>query len=265
MRRLLMAGERPLALSRQLHVEDDVDWVQGDLAQPSLDLPAAENMFCTVDVKLLAAALPRLATPSLRRVVAFTSTSIITKAASEIASERDDMRHLAEAEQRLVAVCERIGVEWTILRPTLVYDEGRDANVTRLAGVIRRFGVVPVFGDGSGLRQPVHAEDLAMGALAAMAAPAAANKVYVLAGGEVLSYREMVGRIFDGLQMPRRTIPAPPWVWRAAFRAMKPLFPGANVAMGARMLQNMNFDTSAAQADFGWNPRPFRPRFDRHQ
>jgi hypothetical protein len=54
-------------------------------------------------------------------------------------------------------------------------------------------------------------------------------------------------------EMVRRIL----WVCRAAFLAMKPMVPHANVAMGTRMAQDMNFDTSAAQADFGWNPRGF--------
>jgi hypothetical protein len=87
----------------------------------------------------------------------------------------------------------------------------------------------------------VHAEDLAIGALAAMVAPAAANKTYLLAGCDTINYREMVGRIFDGMAQPRRLVSVPPWVWRAAFLAMKPLLPHANVAMGTRMAQDMNF------------------------
>jgi nucleoside-diphosphate-sugar epimerase len=73
---------------------------------------------------------------------------------------------LAEAEAEVERFCAEPGVAWTILRPTLIYDEGRDGNVSRLAGLIRRFGVLPLSGEGEGLRQPVHAEDLAVGACA---------------------------------------------------------------------------------------------------
>jgi hypothetical protein len=55
---------------------------------------------------------------------------------------------------------------------------------------------IPLVGGGTGLRQPVHAEDLAIGAIAAAASPAAANKVYCLPGAETLPYWEMIGRIF---------------------------------------------------------------------
>ena len=122
---------------------------------------------------------------------------------------------------------------------------------------------MPLVGGGTGLRQPVHAEDLAIGAIAAAASPLAKNKFYSLPGSETLSYREMIGRIFDGMRLPRRTIPVPAIVWRAAFVALKPLFPGANVAMGIRMMKDMTFDAGPAITDFGWKPRAFHPVFER--
>jgi nucleoside-diphosphate-sugar epimerase len=148
------------------------------------------------------------------------------------------------------------------LRPTLIYAEGRDLNISPLAGLIRRFGFMPLVGGAPGLRQPVHAEDLAVGAIAAATSPAAVNKFYSLPGAETLSYREMIGRIFDGLRLPRRTISVPAFLWRAGFAVAKPLFPSANVAMGIRMMKDMTFDSAPAIRDFGWNPRAFRPVFD---
>jgi nucleoside-diphosphate-sugar epimerase len=148
------------------------------------------------------------------------------------------------------------------LRPTLIYAEGRDTNITPLSRLIRRFGFMPLVGGAPGLRQPVHAEDLAIGAIAAATSAAAVNKVYALPGGETLAYREMIGRIFDGMRLPRRTISVPPLLWRAGFIMAKPLFPGANVAMGTRMMKDMTFDSTPAIRDLGWKPRAFNPVFD---
>ncbi|MGY4429480.1 nucleoside-diphosphate-sugar epimerase [Bradyrhizobium sp. F1.13.1] len=260
---LVKSGETPLALSRVNHRSCGVVWLQGDLTTPeSLNLPSFETLYCTAEVGLLADALPHIYTPALRRVVAFTSTSIVTKMESEVAAERELLQRLAAGERRLIATCERYNVGWTILRPTLIYAEGRDGNVSRLARLIRRFSVLPLMGNGAGLRQPVHAEDLAMGAIAAAASDAAIGETYALPGGETISYREMVGRIFDALGKPRRIISAPPFVWRLAFALAKPLLPNANAAMGARMAKDMVFDPAPAVRDFAWNPRGFHPRFE---
>lgn len=259
---LVAAGERPRAMSRSVHRDEAIDWVRGDLNTPAtMDIAAFEILYCTADVGLLADALPNLDLSALRRVVAFTSTSIVTKMDSEIASEREHLRRLADGEQRLIAACENNGVGWTILRPTIIYAEGRDNNVSRLARLIRKFGFLPLMGSGAGLRQPVHAEDLAIGAIQAAASANAINKIYALPGGEIISYREMVGRIFDALGKPRRIVSVPPIVWRMVFALAKPFFPGANAAMGSRMAKDMVFDGAPAIADFNWGPRPFRPVF----
>lgn len=259
---LARRAEIPYAMSRSPRTGDGADWIVGDLAEPEkLQIPAIATLYCTADAKLLARALPRLLGPALKRVVVFSSTSVLTKLHSEVAEERDGLRRLAEAEQQIGEVCEANGVAWTILRPTLIYDEGRDTNITPLSRLIRRFGFMPLVGGAAGRRQPVHAEDLALGAIAAAASPAAGNKFYALPGGETLSYQEMIGRIFDGMKLPRRTLPIPAPIWRAAFVAIKPLFPGANVAMGIRMMKDMTFDATPAITDFGWNPRGFHPVF----
>lgn len=260
---LVRRGERPFALSRLPRQGPGVDWLIGDLEKPdTLKIPAIATLYCTADAVLLARVLPRLFSPSLKRVVVFSSTSVLTKQDTEVAAERETIRNLAEAERTIAAACEQHNVGWTILRPTLIYGEGRDTNITPLSRLIRRFGFMPLVGGAPGLRQPVHAEDLAIGAIAAAASPAAANKFYSLPGAETLTYREMIGRIFDGMRLPRRTISVPVFVWRAGFALAKPLFPNSNVAMGIRMMKDMTFDSTPAIRDFGWNPRPFKPVFD---
>jgi nucleoside-diphosphate-sugar epimerase len=260
---LLRAGGHPLALSRSPQSKPGVDWFCGDLEQPeTLKFPPFATLYCTADATLLPAALPHLFHPSLTRAIVFSSTSVLTKLDSEVVAEREKLQALADAEKEIAAACEQHNVGWTILRPTLIYAEGRDTNITPLSRLIRRFGFMPLVGGATGLRQPVHAEDLAIGAIAAAASSAAVNKVYSLPGGETMAYREMIGRIFDGLRLPRRTVAVPALLWRASFVLAKPLFPGANVAMGTRMMKDMAFDAAPATSDFGWNPRAFRPVFD---
>ena len=97
--------------------------------------------------------------------MAVSSTSRITKAHSPIAEEQAVAARLAAGEAAVIAACTAAGVGWTLLRPTLIYAEGEDRNISRLAGLIARFGVLPLAGRGEGLRQPVHAADLAHAAV----------------------------------------------------------------------------------------------------
>lgn len=262
---LVAAGEHPFALSRTTHSDTrDIQWFTGDLEDAgTLSFPPFQTLYCTVHCPLLAGALPSLARSGLRRVVFLTSTSILTKLSSADAQERKQVQMLADGEQETIAACKTHGIVWTVLRPTIIYDEGRDPSISRLARLVERFGFFPLAGLGKGLRQPVHAEDLAIGALQAAASEASINKTYNVPGPEIITYREMVGRIFDGLDRPRRVIPLPPVLWRTAFHMAQRYFPGANAEMGGRMSKDMVFDASAASQDFGWSPRPFYPRFNR--
>ncbi len=261
---LLVSGERPLALSRSPIANDprDVHWIRGDLTDPaSLNLPEISTVYCTAHAGSLARSLSYLAERGMRRVVLFTSSSIMTKLNSEVGYEREGLQRLAAGEGEVIAFCNERGIAWTVLRPTMIYDEGRDVNISRLARLIAKYGVLPLAGWGNGQRQPVHAADLAGGALQAARSEAAHNKIYVLPGPDQISYREMVGRIFDSLGKPRRIIPLPPFLWRMAFFLMRRWLPNANAAMGTRMSKDMVFDASPARQDFGWSPRGFRPRF----
>ncbi len=241
-----------------------VSWLRGGLETPgwSAAMEGVDACFSLSPIWLLPPALPALAEAGVRRLVAFSSTSRFTKASSSVAAEREVAAQLAAAEAELIAGCEARGIGWTILRPTLIYDEGRDANVTRLARLIRRLGVMPLNGRGGGLRQPVHAADLADGALAAMDTAAAEGRAYDLPGGETLRYRVMIERVFEGLGREPRIVSVPPPLWRAAFTLASPLLPGATSAMGARMSEDLTFDGAPAARDFGWAPRGFRPRFE---
>jgi len=197
----------------------------------------------------------------MTRLVAFSSTSRFTKQASDVPAERAVAASLADAEAAVERFCASQGVAWTVLRPTLIYDEGRDGNVSRLASLIRRFGVLPLSGRGEGLRQPVHAQDLAIGALAAATATAAQNRAYDLVGGETLTYRQMATRVFEGLGRRPLVVSLPPALFGLMLKAASPVLPGATAAMGSRMGVDLTFDSGDAARDFGWAPRDFRPKF----
>jgi nucleoside-diphosphate-sugar epimerase len=259
--RLQAAGMQTVALSRT--APDEAGWLKADLADPGLAarLPGAATVLSLSPIWHLPQALPALKARGLERLVAFSSTSVFTKAASPDAYERGVVARLADAEAQTQAFCEAQGVAWTILRPTLIYAEGQDQNVTRLARLARRLGFLPLAGGGQGRRQPVHADDLAQGAIAAAASPAARDRAYDLTGGEVLTYRQMAERVFEGMGRRPRIICPPQALWRLAFALARPLLPGANAQMGSRMSEDLVFDSSPAVRDFGWAPRPFRPDF----
>jgi len=271
--RLASAGLEALAISRAPPSTPERDgaqkaagavrWAPGDLTAPDTlpELAPADAIISLSPIWLLPPALPKLLETGARRVIAFSSTSRLTKIGSPVAAERAVAERLADGEAQTLSLCADARVACTLLRPTLIYAEGQDQNVSRLADLIRRFGVLPLSGGGEGLRQPVHADDLAWAALALLDAPVTSGKTYALPGGETLSYRVMVERVFESLGRKPRILTVPPPLWRLGLTLASPVLKGATSAMGQRMAQDLTFDAGPAAADFGWTPRTFRPRF----
>jgi nucleoside-diphosphate-sugar epimerase len=200
----------------------------------------------------------------VQKIVAISSTSRFTKEMSSEPEERATARRLAEAENALREWAGKKSVECVILQPTLIYGHGKDKNIAEIARFIRRFGFFPIFGEGKGQRQPIHADDLAAACVAALSArlPGAPKyRVYAVSGAETLPYHEMVRRVFDATQKPARIVRVPLPVFRAAIWLFHffPRFRHLNKAMAERMNRDMVFDHSAAQRDFGFSPGPFRP------
>jgi nucleoside-diphosphate-sugar epimerase len=196
---------------------------------------------------------------SLRRIVAIGTTSVHTKAGSPSGKDQELVRQQRAAEEGLAAFCAGRGIGYTLFRPTLVYDGRRDKNIARIAALVRRFGFFPVAAPGRGLRQPLHADDLAIACVAAL--DQQGTHIYELGGGETLSYRAMLARIFESQGRAPRILPLPVIFYRIAIALVRllPRYHGLTPEVADRMNQDMVFDWSAAARDFGFKPRSFAP------
>lgn len=241
-------------------------WHALDLADHSQPLPEvrAANLIHTASLWLLPGWLEKFHGCGVRRVIAFSSTSRFTKQASASAYELGVVNKLIAAEEHVAAECERLGMAWTIFRPTLIYGgAGGDRNVADIARLIRKFGFFPVFGSASGRRQPVNAADLAQACVLSLAAPASYNKAYNLSGGETLAYIDMVRRIFETLgRQPRfLRIPMPAFRLAVKLARLHPRFAHLTPDMALRMQADLVFDHSDATRDFGYRPGRFDPAY----
>ena len=194
-----------------------------------------------------------------RRLVALSSTSRFTKVGSGDMAGNAVVAKLIESEARVQAWAEERGIEWVVLRPTLTYGLGRDKNISEIARFIRRFGFFPLLGRAHGLRQPIHAEDVAAACVTALQGPAAANRAYNISGGESLAYRDMVARVFTALGRPTRLVTVPLWAIRLSVAVLRclPRSRHWSAAMTERMNRDLVFDHAEAARDLGCKPRGF--------
>ncbi len=217
------------------------------------------RLVCLARIEHLPAHFGLLEHLGVRRLVALSSTSLLTKSGATDRAERELAERLASAEAQLGDWAVRHGVAWTVLRPTLAYGGGRDRNIAAMAGVIRRLGFFPLLGRASGLRQPIHFADVAAACRQALEAGAAENRAYNISGGEVLSYRDMAARVFAAMGRSPRLVAIPSAVIKGAIGAarMLPRFRHWTPGMAERMQLDMVFDHGEAARDFGFAPRAF--------
>jgi nucleoside-diphosphate-sugar epimerase len=254
------AGFGPIdALSRSPQPPvDGVAWRQGDLDSIACP-PALDGLLSLGPLDVFSAWLQRNEGARPRRVVALGSTGERHKRDSPDPAERDEARRLAAGEARLLALGRERGIAVTVLRPTLIYGSGRDS-LSRLAASARRFRLLPLPANARGLRQPVHVDDVAAAVLACLECEASHGRAFDLPGAEALPFDAMVGRHLAVHAPGARVLRLPPGLFALAAGAARLAGRGRRLrGWLARAGSDQCADPGAAQAAFGYAPRPFQP------
>ena len=225
-----------------------------------LQVPDSADLFSLAPVYALPPLIARMT--GGRRLVALSTASVTYKARSSDPAERAESEAVQRAEEEIGRLCHERGIAFTIFRPTLIYDPGHDLNVSVIAAVARRFGFVPVAWPATGRRQPIHADDVAQAMLAALDSPGAVDGILDLPGGEILTYRDMVRRVFRSLGRRPILLYLPLGPARIAFRIWLTLTGAAySTASLERMNMDLTFDSAPTYDILGMTCRPFRPDF----
>lgn len=262
--RLLDQGWRVMALSRQsarVQSMPQLHWLRGSL-QSMPDLPATPDLIISAGPLDAFADWHAAQDVGARRVIAFGSTSIAIKRNSADASERDVATRLARAEALLRQTSAARGTVLTLLRPTLIYGHGVDRSLSRIVQLATRHGRFALPTKARGLRQPVHADDLAAAAVACIDTPASFGQSYALPGGETLDYIAMVRRVLATLDPPStlHLLPMPLFALVLLIARSSGKLGGFNDAMLTRMREDLVFDSAPARRDFDYRPRAFKPK-----
>ncbi|MDD3288880.1 MAG: NAD-dependent epimerase/dehydratase family protein [Alphaproteobacteria bacterium] len=197
-----------------------------------------------------------------KTLIAVSSTSRFSKSTSADPKERAVADTLEQAEEKLAAWSKDSGVSFTILRPTLIYDGINDKNIARMIGFIRKFRFVPVASPATGLRQPIHADDVAQAIMKAILNANCKNKAFNIAGSEVLTYRKMVEKVFESQNRKPRILLLPAWLLREAFRLASFIGIIKEKHFGFSVFQRMNedliFNCAEGLKTLDYKPRGFK-------
>ncbi len=262
---LRSSGTRVVAYSRQPQdatATDDLVWRQADLQSVDLTWPHAlpGSLICAGPLDHFADLLERTAIPCGTRVVCLSSLSAQWKWASANAVDAALAGRLQAAEQRVLARAEASRAECCILRCGLIYGAGSDRTLTPMRRLAGRWHVLPWPARAMGLRQPVHAADLAQVILNAVGSECLPTGIRRLPGPEVLDWIEIWQRVLA-------TLHPSPRVLRIPDPALKGLLMwlvrrGEPWASKLSMLQRVYEDQIADSGDwhsFGVTPRRFQP------
>jgi Nucleoside-diphosphate-sugar epimerases len=121
------------------------------------------------------------------------------------------------AKAALESVVRSSGLEWVIVRPTLLYGFG-DILINNLAWALRRLPIYGMPGFGRYTVQPVCVDDLAR--ICVEAAEGEPGRVVDAAGPETLQYRELVALVRGAIGSRALVVPMPGLVVLAAARLL---------------------------------------------
>src|SRR5512141_3095497 len=226
---LLLPQHQVIAVSRS-SLAASADWINGDLNDPSMAWPTVDTAISLGPLDAFAAWLQRYPATSLRRVIALSSMIVESKRGSMDPLERALAERLLAAESSVMASAAERGIACTLFRPTLIYGAGIDRSLAPIARFARRWRILPVPFGARGLRQPVHARDLAAACASALVNNATFGKVYALGGGERLRFDTLLLRLRaaqPGFVLP---LPVPLFVLRVAARLRSGSFSTSAVA-----------------------------------
>jgi NADH dehydrogenase len=174
-------------------------------------------------------------------------------------------RRTRYAESKLEA--ERIvsgsGLPYTIVRPTLVYEQGGAQEIMMFLDYLKRYPIVPFIGSGAALKRPVWSEDVVDGLERLAGADIAHGKTYNFSGGEAISMREMADLLLQYHDRPRPVLPLPVFACRAAAALLALVMkkPPLTSSAIAGIVNDANLDPSEAMRDLGYAPLGVRAGF----
>jgi len=159
----------------------------------------------------------------------------------------------AEAEALVAAS----GLDFTILRLTMLYGDGGGLHFAKLVGLMEKIPLVfPVLGPGRARLQPVYVDDAARAVEIVLASPAAVGRTLNVSGGSVVTFNELIDAVAAAMGRRRIRLHAPLWLCRIAATAAERLKPDSFLSRDAivGLTQDATLDHSELLSEFGWSP-----------
>jgi nucleoside-diphosphate-sugar epimerase len=196
------------------------------------------------------------AAAGVRHFVYVSSASVVYPRRTPYAESKLAAEEIVKAERSFV---------YTIVRPTLVYDEEGGQEFRRFLDYLRRFPVVPFVGPGTALKRPVFSEDVVDGLARIAGNERAHGRTYNFSGGEAISIEGLARLMLKHHGQHKRFVHLPVPLCRAVAAVLKPISsdPPLNQYTIAGMINDADLDPAEAMRDLGYRPLGVRDGFAR--
>lgn len=151
------------------------------------------------------------------------------------------------------------GMNVTIVRPTMIFGDLRDHNISKFIRMVDRYPLMPEIDRGAGLIQPVNARDLGQIYYQAVMAPRTPRLCYVASGQREISMHELFDMIGECLGKRVRHLSCPMGLGLWGAKAVRALSGGRKdyVEKVLRMGEDRVFSHEDAARELGYEPEDF--------
>jgi len=185
----------------------------------------------------------------IKRVVFISSTTALSP------KDEDIKKKKLEAEELI----KRSNLDYTILRPSMIYGGAGDNNFHKMLSFIKRKGFFVEFGDGKNLIQPIYVGDVCKAIINVLDNPVTFKKTYEICGKEAIKYEEMLEIVKRKLNKNFKIIKLPIGLSKFLVNIYNKLNKKSDLK--PEQIEGMKIDKaysySEAQKDFGFSPLSF--------
>ena len=228
---------------------DRVPALFGDLADPASvasSLASCTAVLALTHIRFAPKVIELCRAAGVRRAIFTSSTRRFTNFPEETA------RQVIAGEEAVSSS----GLDWTIIRPSMIYGGPQDNNIEHLVRSLRRWPVHPLPGGGRMRWQPVFTWDVIAAIESAMERRISIGKAYTVAGPESISYADMVRTILRRLNRRALLVPLPLGALKVLVRFYGRLsrHPRIRIDQILRLEEDKVFDISEARNELGSAP-----------
>jgi NADH dehydrogenase len=268
---LVRSAEAGAALERRLPAgaAGSVELRTGDVVDPSSLAPALAGVDAVVHLVAIARDwnggkdLLRVNLDGTQNVIAAMEAAGVRRLVHLGALGVEDREELnyAKSKARAEAAVRASALDWTILKPSLLFGP-RDGFFNIVADLVRiPFPIVPVPGSGKSRFQPIHVADVALGVRLALERPETVGQAFELGGPRIWTYREITEEVAGALGKRRLIVPMPVPLIALVAGLMEKLrlrfFPVATDQLRQLALDNVT-GLDAVHRAFGFVPRTMK-------